>query len=99
MSDTEADARDRARQQYWQRRSKHSWRCPSCGRSRSEVERVDVHHRDGNPRNNDPENLVALCKRCHLEGRHNRDVDSEALAPPSPGYTGPPKPRNLGPRR
>lgn len=93
----DTDAREQARRQYWQNRSGAGWRCPSCGRSRGEVERVDVHHRDGNPNNNDPENLVALCKRCHLGGRHDRDVDADALAPPAPVATGPPSPRSLRP--
>ena len=83
------NAREKARRRYWQHRSKRGWRCPGCGRSRSQVDRVDVHHRDGNPNNNDPDNLVALCKRCHLEGRHQRDVDEEALTPPAPKYTSP----------
>lgn len=26
---------------------------------------TEVHHRDGNPRNNDPANLMPLCKPCH----------------------------------
>lgn len=91
------DKREEARRRYWQQRSKRGWRCPGCGRSRSEVERVDVHHRDGNPNNNDPDNLVALCKRCHLEGRHQRDVDEEALTPPQPIYTSPPQPGDLSP--
>ncbi len=26
---------------------------------------LTVHHRDRNPMNNNPENLVALCSRCH----------------------------------
>lgn len=30
---------------------------------------LDVHHRDGNFRNNDPANLETLCANCHrLEG-------------------------------
>ena len=27
----------------------------------------EVHHVDGDPANNRPENLTALCRRCHLE--------------------------------
>ena len=27
---------------------------------------LTVHHLDGDKRNNDPRNLVALCQRCHL---------------------------------
>jgi len=32
---------------------------------------VDRHHRDGNPLNNQPDNLMGLCRRCHmvLDGR------------------------------
>lgn len=98
MTDDDArGARERARRQYWQGRSRQSWRCPSCGRSYGQVDRVDVHHRDGNPFNNDPENLVALCRRCHLAGKHDRQVDEEHLGPPEPGYLGPPAPRDLGP--
>ena len=90
-------AREKARRQYWQHRSKRGWTCPGCGRSYGAVDRVDVHHRDGNPRNNSPDNLVAYCNRCHIAGQHNREVDEEHLTPPSPGYLGPPTPRNLGP--
>lgn len=32
----------------------------NCGHAANEV-----HHQDGNPRNNTPENLKALCKPCH----------------------------------
>ena len=28
---------------------------------------VDVHHKDGNPENNSPENLRRLCRSCHLK--------------------------------
>jgi 5-methylcytosine-specific restriction endonuclease McrA len=93
----DADSRERARRQYWQSRSTSGWRCPGCGRSRDEVDRVDVHHRDGNPNNNDPDNLIALCRRCHLGGRHDRDVDDEHLGPPEPRGTSPPTPSSLDP--
>jgi len=50
------------------------WRCQRCGRQcRVPGERFDthrrtltVHHRDGNPANMEPENLIALCAACHL---------------------------------
>jgi hypothetical protein len=31
----------------------------------------DRHHKDGNPRNNDPSNIAFLCRRCHqaVDGR------------------------------
>lgn len=50
------------------------WTCQGCGatcyrpgekvESRTRV--LTVHHRDGNPGNCDPDNLVALCAPCHL---------------------------------
>ena len=99
MSDPEGDTREHARRQYWANRSTEGWRCPGCGRARGEVDRVDVHHRDGNANNNDPDNLVALCKRCHLSGQHDRDVDPRHLNPPEPtkARLRPPSPRGLGP--
>lgn len=35
--------------------------CESCGRSKFLV----VHHADGNPHNNTPNNLTTLCRKCH----------------------------------
>ncbi|MEE6210839.1 HNH endonuclease [Salarchaeum sp. III] len=92
----DATARDQAREKFWNRHGR-GWRCPGCGRSRDEVGRVDVHHRDENPQNNDLSNLVALCKHCHLEGQHGRDVDDDHLQPPAPRGTSEPTPRNLTP--
>lgn len=37
--------------------------CVHCGN----VEDLEVHHRDGNWRNNSPTNLIALCPTCHAE--------------------------------
>ncbi len=36
--------------------------CESCG-----AEKTDRHHKDGNTANNAPENIVFLCRRCHME--------------------------------
>ena len=38
-------------------------RCPNTAN-------LDVHHRDGDPLNNDPSNLEVLCRSCHI--RHHR---------------------------
>jgi 5-methylcytosine-specific restriction endonuclease McrA len=38
--------------------------CEDCGSEKSER-----HHRDGNALNNSPENMEALCKKCHMK-RH-----------------------------
>lgn len=42
------------------------FRCEICGAESSFGHILTVHHKDGNPANNDPENLIALCQRCHL---------------------------------
>ena len=45
-----------------------SWRCEHCGHPHDPEHgyTLTVHHLDGNPANCAPENLVALCQRCHL---------------------------------
>lgn len=35
--------------------------CVSCGSKRSER-----HHKDGNTANNEPGNIIILCRRCHM---------------------------------
>jgi len=44
------------------------WRCELCGHEHDPETgyTLTVHHLDGDPSNCDPENLVALCQRCHL---------------------------------
>lgn len=31
---------------------------------------LSTHHLDGDPKNRDPENHIALCSRCHLKAQH-----------------------------
>ncbi len=42
--------------------------CQSCGSH----ENLEVHHRDGDYRNNSMDNLITLCKRCHSPIHHPR---------------------------
>lgn len=70
--------------------------CPTCGRPFDAVDRVDVHHHDGNATNGTPENLRKRCQRCHLQGEHDRHPEQSAT--PTPGHTGPSSPRSAGPR-
>ena len=44
------------------------WCCEHCGHYHSPAtgHTLTVHHLDGDKRNCTPENLVALCQRCHL---------------------------------
>ena len=45
--------------------------CARCGRDSrrpgNSREQLQVHHIDGNPGNNDLENLIPLCAECHLQ--------------------------------
>ena len=55
-----------ARSIFWDDRSQEQYNCDDCGRGIDEIHgKFEVHHKDGNPYNNDPENLVGLCKACH----------------------------------
>ena len=49
------------------------WCCEQCGHPHAPADgyTLTVHHIDGDPSNNDPGNLVALCQRCHL-GLHGK---------------------------
>jgi ribosomal protein L37E len=43
-------------------RRKQLGACERCGKPA-----IDRHHIDDNPLNNDPANLVGLCRRCHMQ--------------------------------
>lgn len=52
----------------WARQDGLTDSCADCGKQ----EKLDVHHIDENPLNNAPENLVSLCRSCHLQ-RHRQE--------------------------
>ena len=55
----------------------HQYRCKPNDRALGGLARtLTVHHKDHNPANNRPDNLVALCAACHLreEGRWRRSA-------------------------
>jgi 5-methylcytosine-specific restriction endonuclease McrA len=54
-----------AREWFWRTHDRESYECPDCGRGDDRVQRFEVHHIDSDPTNNEPENLVAVCRRCH----------------------------------
>jgi len=43
--------------------------CAKCGVKREKYNyvRLERHHKDGNPLNNDPSNIETLCRNCHME--------------------------------
>jgi len=41
--------------------------CEMCGYEPLFLRSLDVHHRDGDKKNNDPSNLMTLCATCHRE--------------------------------
>lgn len=45
-------------------------RCELCGSKPTVSSQLHVHHKDGNWKNHDIENLITLCVGCHLRG-HN----------------------------
>lgn len=79
---------------FWGPRSKKGYRCADCGRTRQEAKQIDVHHVDPDGADH-PDNLVGLCRRCHLAARHRRDETpgGQSFAPDQPTSTGPRKPR------
>ncbi len=48
----------RSRAERWYKIGK----CDLCGRKA-----IDRHHKDGNPLNNNPENIQPVCRRCHMK--------------------------------
>jgi len=54
----------------------HGRECAECGGT----ENIEVHHIDGDRRNNDPQNLLPLCQPCHRDvHRGNRKHLSDEL--------------------
>lgn len=53
-------------------RARDDFRCQECGCIQGE-EKLSIHHIDYNPKNNDPDNLISLCRRCHLYTGYNRE--------------------------
>lgn len=59
--------RETHREKFWDSHQKDEYECPSCDKGIDEVRLFEVHHKDGDVTNGDDENLVALCRECHLE--------------------------------
>lgn len=44
--------------------------CEVCGSTTN----IDVHHKDSNPNNNDENNLLLVCRRCHMKIHRQKSV-------------------------
>lgn len=50
---------------FWEKHNRETYECPDCGRQEEELlSTFEVHHKDGQPMDNRPENHVALCRPC-----------------------------------
>ena len=51
--------------------------CQECGINQDELtgylKRLDVHHIDYNKKNLNPNNLITLCRGCHIKTNYNRE--------------------------
>ena len=57
-------------------RKRDSWTCQLCSKERSGL----VHHIDWDKMNNNPDNLIVLCKGCHAKHHHHKskkDIENE----------------------
>lgn len=53
-------------------RDGHICQMPGCGKTEQENGRkLDVHHKDYDKQNCDPDNLISLCRCCHMETNSN----------------------------
>lgn len=73
------EASDNAARVRARKRFKKTGFCSKCGKSPTEI-----HHDDGEPHNNEPENLKELCRSCHMieDGRLARLLENIATAQP-----------------
>lgn len=65
--DPRITTRQLARRKFWREYDKETTLCEDCGADGP----LEVHHVDGDPFNNDLENLTPLCHSCHRR-RHRR---------------------------
>ncbi len=61
-------------------RKRDNYRCQQCFRHQDELrtkynrkEKLSIHHIDFNKQNNNPNNLISLCRSCHMQTSFNRE--------------------------
>jgi len=59
-------------------RQRDNYKCQLCGCLQIEcIEKLNIHYIDHNKKNNDPRNLISLCRRCHGKTfKKNFDINS-----------------------
>lgn len=55
--------------------------CELCGSIKS----IDIHHKDGNYQNNTPDNIMVVCRSCHMK-LHNPKPKCKICGQPTKGY-------------
>lgn len=54
-------------------RERDNFTCQLCGKKEVNSNSFDIHHIDYNKYNLDPNNLITLCKSCHMKTNYKRD--------------------------
>jgi 5-methylcytosine-specific restriction endonuclease McrA len=59
-------------------RKRDNYICQLCGVHQDELkngqlEKLDIHHKDYNKKNLNPDNLISLCRSCHVKTNYNRE--------------------------
>jgi hypothetical protein len=42
-----------------------NWKCKNCEVELGNISLLEIHHIDHNTNNNNPKNLITLCRKCH----------------------------------
>ena len=58
-------------------RQRDNYICQECGTHQDELKgwnkKLDIHHIDYDKKNCNPDNLIALCRKCHIKTNFNRE--------------------------
>ena len=65
-------------------RQRDEFKCQECGKEQWQLrfkfnKKLDVHHIDYNPENNNYRNLITLCRSCHIKTNFNRGICAQEL--------------------